>query len=775
MTPPTIFVDARCLQDPGYRSRGVGQHSSALIEALRRHRWAGKRPRIVALTNATLEPINAEQAWLFDEIQVGPDVGRAAIAEGVWFISLSPMTHDPTWVGGLLTNPAVYRVCLFYDLIPLAYPERYLARPEAAADYLVGMAWLARFDAFASISAFSQAELVRHVGIDPSKVFVSGVAVRTALLPQARDKDVPLADRKWVVVAGGGDARKNPECAIRAHARSQKLQKAGIGLALFGSYGPDDRAAFRDFYAKHGGRAEQLKIFSHLDDEELRQVYRTGLVTVVPSFAEGFSIPIVESSAAATPVLTSDVGAHPELTRDSAWRFDPEDSKALQALLERLLAKPADWASLRAAQQNLWRDYTVDIVGGRFLKGILARAPKLRSGPAILKPLRPSIAVLTPLPPSQSGVADYSGATISALGEFADVHIFTNTPNAKLDPRYATVSPLEAVSYTSRSFDASVSVIGNSHFHTDIFDYLMVNGGACLAHDARMADFYYHLKGPDRAAKVASAELGEDVTAATVESWLSNPRQMKTLFLSEMVKASSTFMVHSPTTARILEETCDAKPSLLPFAQYRPMPKGIGSKPAMVAARERLGVENDEILLVTFGGVQHDRAPGVLVWALRMLQMWGLKARLTFCGVASDPMAAMVMDLARQASVEDRVLLYKEPVSDRVYNDYLLASDAAIQLRTYAMGGLSGALNDCIAASLPSVANEHLADALMAPDFVRRIPDSLSSVLVAEAVLDILSSGQNKTRPTAKAVAYHRAHSLASYARKMMNALGFEA
>ena len=98
----------------------------------------------------------------------------------------------------------------------------------------------------------------------------------------------------------------------------------------------------------------------------------------------------------------------------------------------------------------------------------------------------------------------------------------------------------------------------------------------------------------------------------------------------------------------------------------------------------------------------------------------------------------------------------------------------AVQLGTHPFSGPSGPMMDCIAASLPTIANDHVACTVGAPAFVRRVPDALSPVLVAEAALDIVSSGQHWARPVEEARAFADAHSPDLYARAMMEALGLD-
>ena len=774
-SPSVIYVDARALQDPDYRFRGVGQHSSSLIDALRRQDWPGRRPRLVAVTDAARDALQPEHHRFFDRVITQPQPLAGGEITGVlWYLNLSPMTHDPVWAQAFLNDRSIYRVALFYDLIPLDFPERYLIQPGLRMDYIVALAWLRRYDTFAAISAFSAEGLIRQIEIDRSKVFVSGVAVRRSLEPAADATPAPRSERRDIIVSGGGDPRKNPECALIAHAGSKPLRKAGIGISVFGAYPESMRSDFRSIYAKHGGRSQDLQFLPHLGDEDLHQVYRLGLVTIVPSRAEGFSIPIVESSAAGTPVLASDVGAHPELARDANWRFDPDDAAGLRVLLERLLQDEDSWERLQREQVPLWRDYTVGRVGQKFVDGVLARAPPHPAAPAVRRGAKPSIAILTPLPPAPSGVADYSATTLRPLARVADVHMFTATPDADWENGWASLSPISSRPYAMKAFDATVCVMGNSNHHTAVLDYLLDNGGACIAHDARQLDFYVHERGMPHALQLAQAEYKRPVSEEQLGRWMSNQRELPVLFLSEIVRASDPLMVHSPLTAQLIQNLYDHSPVVLPFAQYRTLPGDVGSLGRRRSSRELLGLGDEEAVLVTFGHLSHDKGTEDLVWALKLLRDWGVNARLVFCGDANTNAMIHLRELALSLDVDDYVVTFRDRVPEDIYVAYLNAADVGIQLRGYFMGGLSGALNDCIAAGLPSIANAHLAAAMMAPDYVRRVPDNFSSVLIAEAALEILDSGQNIRRPLTERSAFGISHSPSAYCRQLLNALSLE-
>jgi glycosyltransferase involved in cell wall biosynthesis len=774
-SPQTIYVDARALQDPDYRFRGVGQHSSALLRAMRKYPWPSRRPMLVALLDSGREPLQPMHRLLFDRVSGSPRL-RDGDGDLRWFLSLSPMTHDPVWAEEYLGDDSLYRIALFYDLIPLEIPDRYLAAPTLRSEYVVALAWLRRYDRFAAISRFSADGLSDRMGVPASDVFVSGVAVRRSLEPATQSIALPFEARNCVVVAGGGDPRKNPECAIVAHAGSRILREAGITLQVFGSYPLPMREQLRALYAEHGGRPHNLSFHDHLTDEGLRSLYARAKATVVASRAEGFSIPIIESSAANTPVVVSDVGAHRELVSDPTWRFHPDDPDRLRGLLETLATDASRWSQVRDAQSGLWQRYTEDEVGRRLIEGFLSVVEsRPRTAPAIVRNAKPNIAILSPLPPALSGVADYTAATLRPLKQIANLYMFTATPNARWEQGWAGLATIPSATLSSRRYDATLAVMGNSFHHREIHDYLMCHGGACLAHDARQIDYYFHERGIETALKIARLETGRGVSQAELTQWLGNQRDLPTLFLSELVAASHPLLVHSETTAREIERLYGVSPGVLPFAQYgEPLFDQLDDN-GRAAARRRLQIRDTTVLLVTFGIVSHDKGPQEILFGLSLLRRWGVDAELVFCGMAPPPMRALIDEIATRLGVSDHVRIFEAPIAVKTYRDFLVAADVGIQLRMYFMGGLSGALNNCIAAALPSIANAHLAEAMNAPSFIRRIPDGLSSLLLGEAVLDILASGQHTRRPVDDARAFADAHSPEAYCRLLLEALGIDA
>lgn len=73
-----------------------------------------------------------------------------------------------------------------------------------------------------------------------------------------------------------------------------------------------------------------------ISDEQLAILYRHAACLCVPSFYEGFCLPVIEAQECGCPVLCADRSATPEVAGDGALKFDPTDVASLTAALSRL-------------------------------------------------------------------------------------------------------------------------------------------------------------------------------------------------------------------------------------------------------------------------------------------------------------------------------------------------------------------------------------------------------------------------------------------------------
>ena len=92
---------------------------------------------------------------------------------------------------------------------------------------------------------------------------------------------------------------------------------------------------------------ERVRHLGHVPAERLPAILRGAEAMVFPSLFEGFGLPPLEAMACGVPVAASDRGAVGEVAGDAALAFDPTDTEAIAAAIERVTSDEALRARLR--------------------------------------------------------------------------------------------------------------------------------------------------------------------------------------------------------------------------------------------------------------------------------------------------------------------------------------------------------------------------------------------------------------------------------------------
>ena len=78
------------------------------------------------------------------------------------------------------------------------------------------------------------------------------------------------------------------------------------------------------------GNHDTIRMMGYIPQEELPIFYRTAFATIYPSLYEGFGLPVLESMACGTPVITSYNSSIPEIAGNACILIDdPLDSTAI--------------------------------------------------------------------------------------------------------------------------------------------------------------------------------------------------------------------------------------------------------------------------------------------------------------------------------------------------------------------------------------------------------------------------------------------------------------
>lgn len=759
-SPGTVVVDARCLQDSAYRQRGVGLHSRFVLEAARA---VATNYTLVLLTSAELPPPDAEVVSLADRVVTNAYGLRSAAAR--LFVELSPMTASVAPVVPFLVDEGCATVSVVYDFIPSHFPEAYLKTPSAVVTNRVRIEALRRYNVLLPISR-ATGDDCRHILGQPVEVRVTGVADPLHGVTPAPVK----TGQPYMLVPTGGDARKNPAAAIAALARFREAAGTPLRAAVTGRLTRGHESALRRLARRVGLEDYAVDLRGTVSSGELSGLYEHAEVVLVPSFAEGFSIPVVEGVLRDAPVVASNIAPHRELIGVGRWLADPEDVETFAEAIAFVLANRA----IVCEQQRITLGDTShpSSVSAR-IRAALHEALERGSRPSrsVRQPgARPRLALISPFPPQRSGVADYTAFTFNHVAKYADVEVYSAASPATSSA--LPVHPLSAEPYLDRAFDAVVNVIGNSHFHFPILDLMGAYGGACIAHDNRMVEAYRHDRGDAWTAELVSRP-GQPVRPEEVLEMINDLDRLPSAGYDVIAREASPLIVHGRALAKSIYEETGMSPVVIPFVPYNVPKTGTIDGETRSRARERLGQADDTLHIATFGIVDRrtkelDRIVAALVW----LRSWHIRARLHVVGQAPLVERHALWRLARSIGVSDDVVLYGHAPHGTL-EDVLVGADVAVQLRSSARLSLSGTLADCIAFGIPTVTTETIAQELDAPSYVATTPAATSSLLVAEAILSL----QGRRQAEAESLDQERRdyldrRSADSYARELLDAIG---
>ena len=728
--------------------------------------------KTVGLTNPRSPRLPDEVALLVDEVScsVSPCCNNAPAV----FIDATPMTHDGRFTLRFQGHPAFFRAAAVYDFIPLEWPG-YLPTVASRIDYLAKMARLRKFDLFLPISEYTAWRLSELVGVSRRLMHVTGASVRRSLY-ELRNRLETLAspyDRKepYFLIVVAGDARKNPEVAVKAIRDLNLIYSRRIPLKVVGHY---DDAYKRNLLrlAGHAADGGFLEFCPSLPDEELVRLFTGAIATIAPSHIEGFSLPAVEASVCGCPVIASTCAAHLELIEQTEALFPSDDSAALSERLDALLKEPSLRASLVASQAHLGAKFHEHAVGKRFWSAIEVSVEKRRNSTIAARPQKPRLAFLSPYPPDQSGVARYTAMTMRANENLFCSDLYTDAERPlTFEGGFRDAGGISVAPLMGGRYNAVISVLGNSHFHTRIFEFFERYGGPCILHDARLTQIYFRRLGQEGFLNFAAKLLGRSVSMEEVNSWLQD-RDLPSLFLEPIVERAAPLIVHTVTQQAQLKRLYGIDAQVAACCPTNFFRDDELTTSAKHAARERHGIPQSAFLVSTFGIVDRVKAMETCVLALELLRSWNINADLHFIGAAGTQNRREVEQLAAVYGISEHVRCATDFIDEATYRDFLVASDAAVQLRTYGFGQFSAALTDCISAGLPSVATNDLAKSCDAPEYVSTVPDRFSALQVAEQLALIWEAHAEHAAHARARVAYLETHNFEYYGKRLTEILG---
>jgi glycosyltransferase involved in cell wall biosynthesis len=247
---------------------------------------------------------------------------------------------------------------MVHDLIPIEFPE--YARPGGAALHQRRIETIAAtVDAVIVNSAATGRSLQPWLDRGGRRPSVDVALLGTEPLPTG--DSVPSSDaRPFFVCLGTIEPRKNHLLLLHLwrHFTETLPSEAIPRLVVVGRRGWENEQVL-DMLERCPGLQGHVEELSGCSDARLAGLLRAARALLMPSFAEGYGMPVAEALSVGTPVICSDIPALREVGLDAPDYLDPLDGPGWHsAVMDHTGQGPQHRAQL--ARLTRWRAPTWD-------------------------------------------------------------------------------------------------------------------------------------------------------------------------------------------------------------------------------------------------------------------------------------------------------------------------------------------------------------------------------------------------------------------------------
>ncbi|MFH1551485.1 MAG: glycosyltransferase family 1 protein [bacterium] len=253
-------------------------------------------------------------------------------------VHILPQTHPK--------NSVVTIHGLEYEYYPKMYPYKHLMYLRWSAKYALKHA-----RKIIAVSENTKKDLVELYNVNPDKIKVIYHGVDKDYLKQKNiifeksHKFVP-----YILFIGRLETKKNINGLISAFELLKRNYKVPHKLVLVG---PRGYLASRHTFGFSGNDVVE---FGYASEQQKWSLLKNADLFILPSFYEGFGIPILEAQTAKCPVITSDVSCMPEIAGQGALLINPNNVEQIAEMMYKVISsKELKKDLIIKGEQNLKR------------------------------------------------------------------------------------------------------------------------------------------------------------------------------------------------------------------------------------------------------------------------------------------------------------------------------------------------------------------------------------------------------------------------------------
>lgn len=234
-----------------------------------------------------------------------------------------------------------------------------------------------RADRILTVSEFSRGEILERYKLPPERVVATPLAADPRYRPDIADeaKDAVLAkyrlSRPFIIYAGRLEEKKNIVNLIHAFAIFKGWRGVGdpVKLLLVGAPGFGIERIRKEIAARK--MEAHVVMPGYVPEEEMPALVACARMLVLPSWYEGFGLPILQAQACGTPVLAAEAASMPEVGGSAALYAKPGEPEQIAHVMKTLTDEQSLWDRQRAAGLENAKRYSWDDTARRTMNVLL--------------------------------------------------------------------------------------------------------------------------------------------------------------------------------------------------------------------------------------------------------------------------------------------------------------------------------------------------------------------------------------------------------------------
>jgi glycosyltransferase involved in cell wall biosynthesis len=519
-------VDARAVDHPTARRRGIGRWVTGLLHGL----VAIDAPAIALVGSDVEAEVLSSAVPGLTIRRWSPQVIRQHAEPGTWFVATQLMLHpialDP--IPRVVTEARLPVAAVMYDVIPYRFPEKYLDEPNALRQAQLRAPLARTVDRLLAISEFAATTSSIELNYPSEWIATVGSGVEPRFAP-ALDDPRPRSARvlpddigAYVVAVTGGDDRKNTDGLIRAWALVERSLPGREHLVIATGHTPEVLRRW-ELCATDAGIGDRVVFTGALDDDELVAVLQGASLSVMPSFEEGFGLPVLEAAACEVPTISSNLTSLPEVLDEPLSCFDPHDDRSIADAIIKALTDDDHRATLLAAGARAVERWSWPNVARATLTSLEESGPRWTQ--RIVEPRRRT-AFAGAFTGSSSALGEYNESVVAAIGDRVEHLVFVDGSDTP-EPTRADADrwPIRAIGRYVKPWDVDhiVAILGYSVQHVATAELARTVPCHLWIHDDALQGVVFgaNLQALDiaRSVIVASGEAAERLRRATEHSF----------------------------------------------------------------------------------------------------------------------------------------------------------------------------------------------------------------------------------------------------------------